>query len=67
VIYWWAVIALGTVGVLKGLGPELRDGWLTWRRKRRLRRALAEMQREVTRERWAALEQVDDDSEAHGV
>jgi hypothetical protein len=55
------------VGVLKGLGPEIRDGWLTWRRKRRLRRALAEMQREVTRERWAALEQVDDDEEAHGI
>jgi hypothetical protein len=64
VTYWWAVIALATVGVLKaGQGPLTRR-YRRWR----TRKALYRMAREAhLAPRWEPMEQLDDDNEPHGV
>ena len=61
---WWAVFALALVAGLKAFEPTLRKLWRrvqTKRSLRRLRRAVHEQAR------WEPREQLDDDTEAHGI
>jgi hypothetical protein len=64
VSYWWAVIALATVGVLKaGQGPLTRR-YRRWR----TRKALYRMTREAhLAPRWTPLEQLDSEEDHYGV